>query len=94
MPSPPSTKKGWDNKLSRNDSMNIQKHLVFIFLVLATLFLGAQVVPPAKSGGSYQVTVIGDVHFDSLDFQTIDGAVKAIGVDPCSLCTYCWNGKE
>ena len=32
--------------------------------------------------------------FDSLGFQTIDGVVKAIGIDPCKLCTYCWNGKE
>ena len=23
-----------------------------------------------------------------------EGVVKAIGLDPCELCTYCWNGKE
>ena len=33
-------------------------------------------------------------HFDSLEFQSLEGAVKAIGIDPCKLCTYCWNGKE
>ncbi len=32
--------------------------------------------------------------FASLGFQTIDGVVNAIGLDPCKLCTYCWNGKE
>ena len=32
--------------------------------------------------------------FASLGFQTIDGVVNAIGIDPCKLCTYCWNGKE
>ncbi len=32
--------------------------------------------------------------FASLGFQTIDGVVKAIGIDHCKLCTYCWNGKE
>ena len=32
--------------------------------------------------------------FASLGFQTIDGVVKAIGMDRCKLCTYCWNGKE
>ncbi len=32
--------------------------------------------------------------FSSLGFQTVDGVVKAIGMDPCKLCTYCWNGKE
>ena len=33
-------------------------------------------------------------HFASLDFQSLEGVVKAIGLDPCELCTYCWNGKE
>ena len=33
-------------------------------------------------------------HFDSLEFQSLDGLIKAIGIDPCKLCTYCWNGKE
>ncbi len=34
------------------------------------------------------------LHLGSLEFQTIEGVVKAIGIDPCKLCTYCWNGKE
>ena len=32
--------------------------------------------------------------FDSLDFQSLEGVIKAIGLEPCKLCTYCWNGKE
>lgn len=32
--------------------------------------------------------------FTSLEFQSIQGMEKAIGIDPCKLCTYCWNGKE
>lgn len=32
--------------------------------------------------------------FDSLEYQTLDGLIKAIGINPCKLCTYCWNGKE
>lgn len=32
--------------------------------------------------------------FDSLEYQTLGGTAAAIGIDPCSLCTYCWNGKE
>ena len=32
--------------------------------------------------------------FDSLGFQTVDGVIKAIGLEPCKLCTYCWNGRE
>lgn len=33
------------------------------------------------------------LNFDSLEFQSLDGIVKAIGIDKCKLCTYCWNGK-
>ena len=33
-------------------------------------------------------------HFDSLEFQSLDGLIRAIGLDPCKLCTYCWTGKE
>ncbi len=32
--------------------------------------------------------------FASLDFQSIDGIVEAIGIDKCKLCTYCWDGEE
>ncbi|MBR2452723.1 MAG: amidophosphoribosyltransferase [Clostridia bacterium] len=32
--------------------------------------------------------------FASLDFQSLDGIIKAIGIDRCKLCTYCWDGKE
>ncbi len=34
------------------------------------------------------------LHFDSLEFQSLDGLMEAIGIDKCCLCTYCWNGKE
>ena len=30
----------------------------------------------------------------SLEFQTLDGLMEAIGLEPCKICTYCWNGKE
>ena len=23
-----------------------------------------------------------------------ENTVEAVGIDPCKLCTYCWNGKE
>ncbi len=32
--------------------------------------------------------------FASLGFQTLDGVINAIGMEPCKLCTYCWTGKE
>ena len=33
-------------------------------------------------------------NFASLEFQSLEGLIKAIGIEPCELCTYCWNGKE
>lgn len=33
-------------------------------------------------------------NFSSLEFQSLENVIKAIGIDPCELCTYCWNGKE
>ena len=32
--------------------------------------------------------------FASLEFQSLENVIKSIGLDPCELCTYCWNGKE
>lgn len=33
-------------------------------------------------------------HFASLEFQSLEGVIKSIGLESCKLCTYCWNGKE
>ena len=33
-------------------------------------------------------------HFASLEFQTLEGIINAIGLPADCLCTYCWNGKE
>ncbi len=33
-------------------------------------------------------------NFASLDFQTLDGVIQAIGLPREDLCTYCWSGKE
>ena len=32
--------------------------------------------------------------FHSLGYQSIDGLLEAIGIDPECVCTYCWTGKE
>ncbi len=32
--------------------------------------------------------------FTSLEFQSLEGVIKAIGLESCKLCTYCWTGKE
>lgn len=30
----------------------------------------------------------------SLEFQSLEGKVKAVGLPECNLCTYCWSGNE
>ena len=32
--------------------------------------------------------------FDSMGYQSIEGLLEAIGIDPEKVCTYCWTGKE
>lgn len=34
------------------------------------------------------------LHLKTIEFQSLEGIVKAIGLEPCKLCTYCWTGKE
>ena len=47
-----------------------------------------------ERGKAMRAAIRDKFKFDSLGFQTVDGVIKAIGMDPCKLCTYCWNGKE
>jgi len=47
-----------------------------------------------ERGKAMRAAIRDKFKFDSLGFQTVDGVVKAIGMDKCKLCTYCWNGKE
>lgn len=34
------------------------------------------------------------LHFSSLEYQSLEGVIKSIGLPECKICTYCWNGKE
>lgn len=34
------------------------------------------------------------LNFTTLRFHRLDDMLDSIGIDPCCLCTYCWNGKE
>ena len=47
-----------------------------------------------ERGRNLRRAIANKLQFASLDFQSLDGVVRAIGLDPCDLCTYCWNGKE
>ena len=47
-----------------------------------------------ERGKALRRAICEKMHFDSLEFQTLDGMIEAIGIDPCKICTYCWDGKE
>ncbi len=47
-----------------------------------------------ERGKKMRETICDKFHFASLEFQSLEGIVKAIGIEPCKLCTYCWSGKE
>jgi amidophosphoribosyltransferase len=32
--------------------------------------------------------------FTSLRYHRLDDLIESIGLEPCQLCTYCWDGKE
>ena len=32
--------------------------------------------------------------FASLEFQSVEGIIEAIGLPADQICTYCWTGKE
>ena len=34
------------------------------------------------------------LNFTSLRYQSLEGMLDSIGIDPEDVCTYCWNGKE
>ena len=47
-----------------------------------------------ERGKALRESICEKMHFSSLEFQSLEGLIESIGVDPCELCTYCWNGKD
>ncbi len=47
-----------------------------------------------ERGKAFRDAICKKMNFNSLDYQSLEGMIKAIGIEPCKLCTYCWNGKE
>ena len=45
-------------------------------------------------GQALRKAIADKFNFASLEFQSLEGLVEAVGIEPCKLCTYCWNGKE
>ncbi len=35
-----------------------------------------------------------ELNFTTLKYSRLDDMLESVGIEPCKLCTYCWNGKE
>lgn len=47
-----------------------------------------------ERGRSMREAICKKLNFESLEFQSLQGLVEAIGLPEDQICTYCWNGKE
>ncbi len=47
-----------------------------------------------ERGKNLRKVICEKLGFASLEFQSLDGIIEAIGLPKENLCTYCWNGKE
>ena len=47
-----------------------------------------------ERGKKLRETIAKELHLASIEFQSLEGVIESIGMEPCKLCTYCWNGKE
>ncbi len=47
-----------------------------------------------ERGKKFREMICEKLHFTSIEFQSLEGVIEAIGIEPCKLCTYCWSGKE
>lgn len=47
-----------------------------------------------ERGKAMRKAICDKFQFESLEFQSLEGLIEAIGIEPCKLCTYCWTGKE
>ncbi len=50
--------------------------------------------PRTERGKNMRKAICDKFNFDSLEFQTLEGIIKAIGLPKDCLCTYCWDGEE
>ena len=50
--------------------------------------------PSTERGRKMRDEIAKEMGFETLEFQSLEGVVDAIGIDQCKLCTYCWNGEE
>ena len=48
----------------------------------------------SERGRALRKAICEKLKLTSLEFQSLDGLIKSVGIEPCKICTYCWNGRE
>ncbi|MGP1570252.1 MAG: amidophosphoribosyltransferase [Eubacteriales bacterium] len=48
----------------------------------------------SERGQKFRECICKKLNLASLEFQSLQGLIDAIGLDECKLCTYCYNKKE
>ena len=46
-----------------------------------------------ERGRALRRSICESLNFSSLEYQSLDGLIAAIGLPACDICTYCWNGR-
>ena len=47
-----------------------------------------------ERGRAMRAAICKKLNFESLEYQSVEGVMESIGIDPECICTYCWTGKE
>ena len=80
-------------KMNLTSGKNMLPHLEELGIGKGVLMSsGEKKVPFGNNKGNK--AICDKFKFASLGFQSLEGVINAIGIEPCKLCTYCWNGKE
>ena len=56
-------------------------------------YISEYISSDTKRGRRLRDEICRRLKLTSLEFQTLEGTEKAVGIPECKLCTYCWNGK-
>ncbi len=50
--------------------------------------------PKTERGKKLRAEICKRLKLTSLEFQSLEGTIEAVGLPACNLCSYCWDGKE
>ena len=50
--------------------------------------------PDSKNYDAMLEGIRSQLGFTTLRYHRLDDLIDSVGLEPCKLCTYCWNGKE